>query len=106
LISPRPSFPVTFSLHSICHVVGRWRFRTSDESRNVFWLALSSLRESWHNTHHAFPTSACDGLDRWQLDSSALVIRGAEALWLAWDVVRVSPGRQRRAALPGHRVGA
>ena len=72
----------------------------------MFWLALPSLGESWHNTHHPFPTSACHGLDRWQLDSSALVIRGAEALWLAWDVVRVSPGRQRRAALPGRRVGA
>ena len=31
---------VTFSINSICHVFGRRRFRTSDESRNVFWLAL------------------------------------------------------------------
>jgi len=91
---------VTFSINSICHVFGRRRFRTSDESRNVFWLALPSFGESWHNNHHAFPTSACHGLDRWQLDPSALVIRGLEACGLAWDVVRVSPERQRKAALP------
>jgi fatty-acid desaturase len=57
----------------------RRRFRTSEESRNVFWLALPSFGESWHNNHHAFPTSACHGLDRWQLVPFALVIRGLEA---------------------------
>jgi fatty-acid desaturase len=97
---------VTFSINSICRVFGRRRFRTSDELRNVFWLALLSFGESWHNNLHAFPTSACHGLDRWQLDPSALVIRGLEACGLAWDVVRVSPERQRKAALPGRRVGA
>ena len=97
---------VTFSINSICHVFGRRRFRTSDESRNVFWLALPSFGESWHNNHHAFPTSARHGLGRWQLDPSALGIRGLEACGLAWDVVRVSPERQRKAALPGRRVGA
>jgi stearoyl-CoA desaturase (delta-9 desaturase) len=97
---------VTFSINSICHVFGRRRFGTSDESRNVFWLALLSFGESWHNNHHAFPTSACHGLGRWQLDPSALVIRGLEACGLAWDVVRVSPERQRKAALPGRRAGA
>jgi fatty-acid desaturase len=72
----------------------------------VFWLALLSFGESWHNNHHAFPTSARHGLGRWQLDPSALVIRGLEACGLAWDVVRVSPERQRKAALPGRQVGA
>jgi stearoyl-CoA desaturase (delta-9 desaturase) len=96
---------VTYSINSICHTFGRRGFRTRDESRNVFWLALPSFGESWHNNHHAFPTSACHGLGRWQLDPSALVIRGLERCGLAWDVVRVSPERQRAAALtaPGQR---
>lgn len=87
---------VTYSINSICHVFGRRRFATADESRNVFWLSLLSFGESWHNNHHAFPTSARHGLGRWQLDPSALVIRGLAACGLAWDVVRVSPERQRR----------
>jgi fatty-acid desaturase len=97
---------VTYSINSICHVFGRRRFRTSDESRNVCWLALLSFGESWHNNHHAFPTSARHGLGRWQLDPFALVIRALEACGLAWDVVRVSPERQRKAALPGRQVRA
>jgi stearoyl-CoA desaturase (delta-9 desaturase) len=64
------------------------------------------LGESWHNNHHAFPTSARHGLGRWQLDPSAAVIRALEACGLAWDVVRVSPERRGRAALPARPPGA
>jgi stearoyl-CoA desaturase (delta-9 desaturase) len=90
---------VTYSINSICHVFGTRRFRTSDESRNVPWLALASFGESWHNNHHAFPTSAAHGLGRWQIDPSALVISGLERTGLAWDVVRVCPTRQSSATL-------
>jgi stearoyl-CoA desaturase (delta-9 desaturase) len=86
---------LTYSINSICHVFGRRRFATTDESRNVFWLALPTFGEAWHNNHHAFPTSAQHGLRRWEIDPSALVIRGLEAVGLAWDVVRVSPERQQ-----------
>jgi stearoyl-CoA desaturase (Delta-9 desaturase) len=92
---------LTYSINSICHVFGRRRFATEDESRNVFWLALPTFGEAWHNNHHAFPTSARHGLGRWQLDPSAGVIRALEACGLAWDVVRVSPDRQARKALGG-----
>jgi stearoyl-CoA desaturase (delta-9 desaturase) len=97
---------VTYSINSICHVFGRRQFRTSDESRNVFWLAVPSFGESWHNNHHAFQSSAVHGLGRWQLDPSALVIRALERCGLAWDVVRVSPERQRTTAMQGRQVGA
>jgi stearoyl-CoA desaturase (delta-9 desaturase) len=86
---------LTYSINSICHVFGRRRFATTDESRNVFWLALPTFGEAWHNNHHAFPTSARHGLRRWELDPSAAVIRGLELCGLAWDVVRISPERQR-----------
>jgi stearoyl-CoA desaturase (Delta-9 desaturase) len=87
---------VTYSINSICHVFGRRRFATADESRNVMWLSLFSFGESWHNNHHAFPTSARHGLRPWELDPSALVIRGLAAGGLAWDVVSVSRDRQAR----------
>ncbi len=86
---------LTYSINSVCHVFGRRRFATTDESRNVFWLALPTFGEAWHNNHHAFPTSARHGLRKWELDPSALVIRGLEATGLAWDVVRISPERQQ-----------
>jgi stearoyl-CoA desaturase (Delta-9 desaturase) len=90
---------VTYSINSICHVFGRRRFTTDDESRNVFWLAVLSLGEAWHNNHHAFPTSASHGLRRRELDLSALVIRALESCGLAWDVQRPTPDRQRHKAL-------
>ena len=91
---------VTFSINSLCHFFGRRRFETDDESRNLLWLAPFSFGESWHNNHHAFPTSAEHGLRRWELDPSALLIRALEKVGLVWDVVRVDRERQeRRAAL-------
>jgi stearoyl-CoA desaturase (delta-9 desaturase) len=94
---------VTFSINSLCHFFGRRRFETDDESRNLLWLAPLSFGESWHNNHHAFPTSAEHGLRRWELDPSALLIRAMEKVCLVWDVVRVDRERQvRRAALLAH----
>jgi stearoyl-CoA desaturase (Delta-9 desaturase) len=87
---------VTYSINSLCHFFGRQRFDTGDESRNLFWLAPFSFGESWHNNHHAFPTSAMHGMRAWEIDPSALVIRGLEKLGLVWDVVRVEPERQAR----------
>ena len=83
----------TYSINSLCHFFGRTPFETGDESRNVAWLAPFTLGEAWHNAHHAFPTSARHGVDRWQLDISAGVIALLERTGLAWDVVKVSPER-------------
>jgi stearoyl-CoA desaturase (Delta-9 desaturase) len=90
---------VTYSINSLCHFFGRRRFDTGDESRNLFWLSLPTLGESWHNNHHAFPTSAMHGMRGWEIDPSALVIRGLEKLGLVWDVVRIEPERQAKKAL-------
>jgi stearoyl-CoA desaturase (delta-9 desaturase) len=89
---------VTYSINSICHFAGRRAFKTPDESRNVWWLAPFTFGESWHNNHHAFPTSARHGLKRWQFDISAYVIWTLEKLGLAWDVVRIAPERQAQKA--------
>jgi stearoyl-CoA desaturase (Delta-9 desaturase) len=81
----------TFSINSLCHFFGRQPYATGDESRNLAWLALPTAGEAWHNNHHAFPSSYRHGLRRWQLDTSAAVIRALELTGLAWDVVRVDP---------------
>ena len=88
---------VTWSINSICHFFGRRRFDTDDHSTNVFWLALPSFGEAWHHNHHAFPRSAEHGLKGYEraLDPSAWLIRGMEKLGLVYNVVRISPERQR-----------
>ena len=65
---------VTWSVNSICHVMGARPFRSRDKSGNVWWLAVASFGESWHNLHHAEPTSARHGALRGQIDSSARLI--------------------------------
>jgi stearoyl-CoA desaturase (delta-9 desaturase) len=89
---------VTYSINSLCHFFGRRDYATDDESRNLLWLAPLSFGESWHNNHHAFPTSAHHGLRWWEVDISALVIRGLEKVGLAWDVQRPSPERMASKA--------
>jgi stearoyl-CoA desaturase (Delta-9 desaturase) len=79
---------VTWSVNSICHFYGKKDFKTTDESTNNWALSLISFGESWHNNHHAFPTSAVHGLKRWQIDASAAFIVLLEKSRLAWEVKR------------------
>jgi stearoyl-CoA desaturase (delta-9 desaturase) len=81
---------MTWSVNSICHYFGKRPFETTDLSTNNWPLALLSFGESWHNNHHAFPTSAIHGLGRWQIDPSGFVIRALERMGLARDVKRVT----------------
>jgi stearoyl-CoA desaturase (delta-9 desaturase) len=93
---------VTWSINSVCHFFGRRRFDVEDESRNVFWLAIPSLGESWHHNHHAFPTSAFHGLRPLEklADPAGLVISAMEKVGLIWNVVRISAERQAQKTLP------
>jgi stearoyl-CoA desaturase (delta-9 desaturase) len=88
---------VTWSINSICHMVGARPFATDDHSRNVKALALVSFGESWHNLHHAYPASARHGVQRGEVDSSAGMIRLFEKAGWATNVQW--PTTQRLAAL-------
>ena len=77
---------VAWSVNSICHYYGTQPFESRDESRNNLLLAIPSLGSSWHNNHHAFPSSALHGLRWWEIDLSGLGIRALERLGLAWNV--------------------
>jgi stearoyl-CoA desaturase (delta-9 desaturase) len=65
---------VTWSINSICHMFGDRPFAARDRSANVWWLAVLSFGESWHNLHHADPTCARHGVKRGQVDISARII--------------------------------
>jgi stearoyl-CoA desaturase (delta-9 desaturase) len=95
---------VTWSINSICHVVGARPFRTRDRSANVWWLALPSFGESWHNLHHADPTSARHGALRGQIDISARLIWIFEKLGWA-SHVRWPDAKRLAARRVGGRTG-
>jgi stearoyl-CoA desaturase (delta-9 desaturase) len=77
---------VTWSINSICHMVGKQPFRSRDRSRNFWPLAILSMGESWHNLHHADPTCARHGVLPGQVDISARVIWVFERFGWAYDV--------------------
>ncbi len=86
---------VTWSINSVCHFFGTRRFSVDDHSTNVFWLSVLSLGESWHHNHHAFPRSARHGLRWYEIDPTGYVIRAMKRARLAWNVVEITPERQR-----------
>ncbi|MFD9324777.1 acyl-CoA desaturase [Streptomyces sp. NPDC060065] len=86
---------VTWSVNSLCHMIGERPFRTRrhDRATNLWPLALLSFGESWHNLHHADPTCARHGVDRGQVDPSAAVIRLLERLGWVSEVRWPAPDR-------------
>ena len=77
---------VTWSVNSACHLWGRRPYHSDDESRDNTVFGVLAMGEGWHNTHHAFPTSARHGLRWWQIDVSYWVIRALASVGLAWNV--------------------
>ena len=65
---------------------GSRRFATKDDSRNIWWVALLTFGEGWHNNHHAHPTSARHGLAWYEFDVTWLELKVLRALGLVWDV--------------------
>ncbi|WP_432992635.1 acyl-CoA desaturase [Dactylosporangium sp. CA-233914] len=87
---------VTWSVNSVCHMIGDRPFTARDRSANFWPLAILSMGESWHNLHHADPTSARHGVLRGQIDISARTIWLFEKLGWAWDVRWPTPQRLAR----------
>jgi stearoyl-CoA desaturase (delta-9 desaturase) len=92
----------TWCVNSVCHVWGRRPFATGDQSTNNAWFALPTLGGSWHNNHHAFPTTAHNGLLPGQIDPCYWFIRALARVGLAWDVKVPSPAliQTKLAATP------
>ena len=91
----------TWLVNSASHMWGGRRFDTRDDSRNLWWVALMSFGEGWHNNHHAHPSSARHGLAWYELDLSWITISILKFFGIA-KAVRVakvnSPHAEREAA--------
>ncbi|WBB70840.1 acyl-CoA desaturase [Micromonospora sp. WMMD812] len=87
---------VTWSVNSICHMIGERPFAARDKSANFWPLAVLSMGEAWHNLHHADPTCARHGVRPGQVDISARVIWLLEKAGMAYDVRWPTPARLAR----------
>ena len=91
---------VTWSINSVCHMIGERPFAARDKSANFWPLAILSFGESWHNMHHADPTAARHGVLRGQIDSSARLIWIFEKLGWATNVRWPKPERLAKLRVP------
>jgi sn-2 palmitoyl-lipid 9-desaturase len=77
----------TWLINSATHLTGNRTFETEDGSRNLWWAALLTFGEGWHNNHHAYPNVAKAGWKWWQVDMTWWVIQTLKTVGLAKKVV-------------------
>ena len=69
-------FHLTWFVNSAGHTWGYQNYKdTGDRSTNLWWLALFSFGEGWHNNHHANPRSAAHGLRWFEFDITYYTIK-------------------------------
>jgi len=82
----------TWLINSACH---KWGYRnfgdSADHSTNLWWAALLTYGEGWHNNHHAYPKSARAGLHWWEIDPTWYAISLLKAVGLAKKVYIPAP---------------
>jgi len=76
------------TINSVCHMFGKRKYRTRDQSRNNQWLVFVTAGQSLHHNHHAYPRAALLDFDRHEVDPGAWVLRGLEKLGLVWDLCK------------------
>jgi stearoyl-CoA desaturase (delta-9 desaturase) len=76
----------TWLVNSATHIWGYRTHTTRDKSTNLWWVALLTYGEGWHNNHHAFQTSARHGMRWWEIDTTYWAIRLMSFLGLAYAI--------------------
>lgn len=78
----------TFSVNSLAHMWGSRRYKTTDDSRNNFWVALWTGGEGWHNNHHHYMASVKQGFYWWEVDFTYYALRMLSWFGIVWELRR------------------
>ena len=85
-------YHATWFVNSAAHVWGYKTYKSSDDSMNLWWVALMTYGEGWHNNHHAFQYSAKHGLQWWEFDTTYMMIQFLKFFGLA-SAIKLPPER-------------
>ncbi|NER23579.1 MAG: acyl-CoA desaturase [Symploca sp. SIO1B1] len=77
----------TWLINSASHLQGYQTFALDDGSRNLWWAAILTYGEGWHNNHHAHPNVAPAGRKWWEIDVTWWAIRFLQVVGLAKKVI-------------------
>lgn len=94
-------YHATWFVNSAAHTWGYQNFKTNDGSRNLWWVAILSWGEGWHNNHHGIESSARHGMRTWELDPVFWIILFLRRIGLAWDVRVPKEPRSWESSHPG-----
>jgi len=76
----------TWLVNSATHIWGYQSHPTRDRSTNLWWVALLTYGEGWHNNHHAYQTSARHGLRWWEIDLTYVGIWLMKVCGIAYNI--------------------
>ncbi|MCA9139487.1 MAG: fatty acid desaturase [Planctomycetales bacterium] len=79
----------TWCINSVTHVWGYKTYDNGDDSKNLWWVAVITFGEGWHNNHHAYQKAANYGHRWWEFDTTYQMIRLMKAVGLAWAVAPI-----------------
>ena len=82
----------TWFVNSAAHIWGYQTYKTTDKSTNLWWVALLTYGEGWHNNHHAFQYSARHGLQWWEFDTTWMMNKSLEFFRLA-EAIKIPQDR-------------
>ncbi|HIK14961.1 MAG TPA: fatty acid desaturase [Leptolyngbyaceae cyanobacterium M33_DOE_097] len=77
----------TWLINSASHITGYRSHESDDNSRNLWWAAILTYGEGWHNNHHAYPNVAKAGWKWWEIDMTWWVIVSLRQIGLARRIV-------------------
>lgn len=79
----------TWCINSVTHVWGYKTYDNGDDSKNLWWVALITFGEGWHNNHHAYQRAANYGHRWWEIDTTYWMIQSMRMCGLAWNVAPI-----------------
>jgi stearoyl-CoA desaturase (Delta-9 desaturase) len=88
-ISTTALFHGTSCINSMAHLMGRRRYKTDDDSRNSFILAIITLGEGWHNNHHRYQSATRNGFFWWEIDITYYLLKCLSWTGLIWGLKSV-----------------
>ncbi|MFP6738469.1 MAG: acyl-CoA desaturase [Planctomycetota bacterium] len=86
LVSTVGVYHGTYTINSLAHVIGKRRFKTTDDSRNNLLLALITMGEGWHNNHHHYSSSARQGFRWWEIDLTYCILKTLSWFGIVWNL--------------------
>lgn len=101
-ISTTALFHGTSCINSMAHLMGKRRFKTTDDSRNSFILAIICLGEGWHNNHHRYQSCTRNGFYWWEIDPTYYGLKFLSWTRLIWGLKAVPESILEEGARADH----